>query len=153
MGATSANQVYIYKNPVDVLANDNPTASIFARTLLIKSPTDVSFSANTRNIAVQAGQDFAVYDAETDTQYKYTIEGKIDTNRPAEWMDGHRLAASIDGKAYVFDFDGTNQQQLMDVNPAFDPSFDRDYDYAFSMVTNRQNKTASLQVTLLTVDN
>lgn len=152
-GAASADKVYIYKNPVDVLANDKPTTSIFARTLLIKDPQYVSFSANTRNIAVQSGKTFAVYDAETDTQFKYVIDGKIATDRAAKWMDGHRLITAVNNKAYVFDFDGTNQNELQALNPALGTLFDRDYDYAFSIQTNRQNKTASFQWTALTVSN
>jgi N-methylhydantoinase B/oxoprolinase/acetone carboxylase alpha subunit len=113
----------------------------------------VSFSANTRNLAVQSGATFAVYDAETDTQFKYKIDGKMDTKRQAKWMDGHRIVTSVDSKAYVFDFDGTNQNQLQSINPALGTLFDRDYDYAFSVQTNPQNKTASLQWTALTVSN
>lgn len=152
-GAAVADRVYIYKNPVDILSNDRPTTSIFARTLIIDSPQYVSFSANTRNIAVQSGSKFAVYDIETDTQFKYVIEGKMDTSRAAEWMDGHRLVTSVNLKSYVFDFDGTNRNELMNLNPAFDTLFDRDYDYAFSIATNSQNKTTSLQWTPLTVAN
>jgi hypothetical protein len=152
-GSASADKVFIYKNPVDVLASDKPTASIFARTLLINDPQYVSFSANTRNLAVQSGATFAVYDAETDTQFKYKIDGSMDTKRQAKWMDGHRIVTSVDNKAYVFDFDGTNQNQLQSINPALGTLFDRDYDYAFSIQTNAQNKTASLQWTALTVSN
>src|SRR5690606_20787754 len=123
---------------------------LFARTLNIKNPLKASFSANTRNIVVQSGQQFAIYDAETDRQYIYDLDKKIDTGRPAEWMDGHRLATVTEGKVTVFDFDGTNIHQLMPSVAALDVQFDRDYDYAFTIEANSDN-AAKLSVTKLYV--
>lgn len=148
VGAASENKVFVYKNPLDVLASQSSNRVLFARTLRIENPQTVSFSANTRNIAVQSGQKFAVYDAETDRQYSYTISDKIDTDRPAEWMDGHRLATSTDGNVLIFDFDGLNQQKLMTIDPSKDVAYDRSYDFAFSLASN-EDKTFSLTWTKL----
>lgn len=152
VGAGSANRAFVYKNPLDVLASNNPDQALFARTLLINNPQFASFSANTRNIAVQSGQEFAVYDAETDRQYRYDVPDVIDSKVKAEWMDGHRLTTSTDKTVLVFDFDGTNYQKLMSINPQLPVAFDRDYDYALAVKSN-DDKTATLTQTRLFVRN
>ncbi len=134
-GASNDNQVFVYKNPLEVLTNANPKKLMFARTLRIDNPQAVSFSANARIIAVQSGQSFAVYDAETDRQYRYTISDQFDSSRPAEWMDGHRLLTSTEKTAYVFDFDGINSQKLIATDPSTDMMFDRDYELSYNVTT------------------
>jgi hypothetical protein len=150
-GAAADNKVYVYKDPLEVLASENPKLSFFARTLRIENPQKVSFSANARMIGVQSGQKFAVYDAETDRQYRYELTEPIDTNRPAEWMDGHRFVTSSNKTVIVFDFDGINIQKLMSINPQTDVMFDRDYEQAYSLTTN--NATKELTRTNLLVEN
>jgi len=132
-GATTENQVYVYKDPLVFLDSEKTNTPLFARTLRIKGPTNVSFSANARMISVQGGQEFAVYDAETDRQYRYDVPEPIDTKRPAEWMDGHRLLTSTNKTTYVFDFDGINYQKLMPIDPSTDAMFDRDYETAYTL--------------------
>lgn len=135
-GAGVDNKVYVYKDPLLVLGSESANLSLFARTLRIDNPQKVSFSANARMIGVQSGQKFAVYDAETDRQYRYEIQEQIDTNRPAEWMDGHRLVTSSNKTVMVFDFDGINMQKLMPINPKVDVMFDRDYENAYAITEN-----------------
>lgn len=153
VGATKDNSVYVYKNPLVVLSSNKPKAIIFGRTLRINNPQHVSFSANTRIIAVQSGQSFAVYDAETDRQSKYQIKDKFDTDKPAEWMDGHRLVSSTNKTALVFDFDGLNQQKLMSINPNTNLMFDRDYENAFSFAGDSNNGKFHFSQTSLQVKN
>lgn len=132
IGATSEDKVYLYKNPITSLSETNQKP-VFARTIRIEQPKKVSFSANASKIAVQSGQNFAVYDLETDRQFSYSINEKFDTNRPVEWMDGHRLATSTNKTVLIFDFDGINIQKLIPIDPAIDVAFDRDYENAFTL--------------------
>ena len=153
VGAASDNKVYIYKNPLDSLAKDSQKP-LFARTLRINNPKKVSFSANARMMAAQSDQSFAVFDAETDRQYRYKINDKFDTNRPAEWMDGHRLATSTDKSVLIFDFDGINAQKLMPINPNTDVLFDRDYENAYTLnPVNNDGKSKLVQTKLLVSNN
>ncbi len=64
-GAASDNQVYVYEDPLSIIAA-NSRRPVVARTLRIKDPQQVSFSANARFLAAQSGQGFTVYDAEMD---------------------------------------------------------------------------------------
>jgi hypothetical protein len=49
-------------------------------------------------------------------------------------MDGHRLTSVTDqGKAYIFEFDGTNGQVLVPTLGGSLPQFDRDYKYLYAL--------------------
>ncbi len=153
VGASLDNQVIVYKDPLLVLGSESSKRSLFARTLRIENPQNVSFSANTRMIAVQSGQNFAIFDAETDRQYRYKINDQFNTGGFAKWMDGHRLVSSTNNTALIFDFDGTNQQKLMSIDPKIDLMFDRDYENAFSLQLAGQNSQLKLIKTSLLVQN
>lgn len=124
--AQSEGKIYIYKDPK--LLTDGQTQP-YLSVMRLEQPMFASFSANARNIAVQSGAELAVYDNETQRQYRFKV-GDIDVPQSykMEWMDGHRLLAVKDGAARVTDFDGSNQQALPIVR-ALGTSvyFDRNY--------------------------
>lgn len=151
VGSSSDDRVYVYKDPVEVLENENSNKSLFARTMKIDNPESLSFSANTRFIAAQSGKNFAIYDADEDRQYRYEIQENIDTSRPAKWMDGHRLITSVDGNVFVFDFDGINSQTLMPIIGMTNTMFDRDYTIAYTLAGTETG--VSLTQTPLRVEN
>lgn len=142
VGATNDPRVYIYKNPVDDLQRENADTLIPFSTLRIDNPEYLSFSANTRFIGVQSGNNFAVYDAETKRQYKYERDLPIAAGQKATWMDGHRYAIVSQDKLYVFDFDGTNQQELVSLYGQYIPFFDRDYDFLYTLSPSVANPTS-----------
>lgn len=139
-GAASDNKVYVYKDPLTTLIAENSRREIVARTLRIQNPKEVSFSANARFLAAQSDQEFAVYDAEADRQYRYGLGDKIDSGRPVKWMDGHRLATSTAGTALIFDFDGINSQKLMPIVSSTDVMFDRDYENSYALASAGEGK-------------
>ncbi len=142
IGATNDPRIYIYKNPADDLRRkDTSTLSPFT-TLRIDSPEYLSFSANTRFIGVQSGKNFAVYDAETKRQYKYERDLPLTPGQKATWMDGHRYALVSQNKLYVFDFDGTNQQELIGMYGQYLPFYDRDYDFLYTLSPSVANPAA-----------
>ena len=150
-GASSENAVYVFKDPITALSSESQIKNIFARTLRIENPKKVSFSANARIIAVQSGQKFAVFDAETDRQYRYSIEDRFDTDKPASWMDGHRLTTSSNNQVLVFDFDGINQQKLTAINNKTSVMFDRDYKNYFTLEPTKETSKSALSSTSLQV--
>jgi len=134
-GAVSEEKIYVLRNPMDFVRKDPNAKIIPAATLRIKNAGHISFSTNSRIIAVQAGADFAVYDAETDRNYKY----KVESDNPAvmaEWMDGHRLSVVKNGKIVIFDFDGTNTQVLSSSFAGLEPYFNKDYKILYSIASS-----------------
>lgn len=152
-GAASENKVYVYEDPLEVLKQKTPQTSIPARTLRVNNPLEAAFSANARFIAVQGDQkDFAVFDAETGRLYRYNVDAALNPALPAQWMDGHRLTAVTDNKTLVFDFDGSNVQQLNAALPETYPQFDREYTATYTLAPTTDNKFA-LTRTKLRVEN
>lgn len=148
VGAGNGDETYIYRDPVLALQNtNNPSTTI--RTVRLDKPQQVSFSANTRFIAVQSGQKFAVYDAEKDQQYRFTVRPDYDDPRMVRWMDGHRLMGTTDGKVLIIDFDGTNQQTLSEIVPGTQPMFNDNYEVLNTLAphgTGRALTTTAMRV-------
>lgn len=152
VGTSAESRVYLYEDPLDMLRK-NPPQTATAKALLKVDTTAefVSFSANTRFIAVQGGSKFAVYDAENNRQFRYDTNLKLQDHAQATWMDGHRLMLVSDNKLHIFDFDGTNDQTLTTNRPGYAPAFDRDYTALFTVSPSTVNadKTVLLRTELI----
>ena len=132
-GATSDSRVYIYQDPISQFSNQQGTIvpSQILRTL---QPNYLSFSDNAQFIVAENGTSFAVYDIQNEKAYSYNTTPPLDAPQVhAGWMDGDRLVYVSGGKLIVFDYDGTNQQTLMDASAAYLPAFSTNYRYAFSL--------------------
>jgi len=123
----SASQVYIYKDPIDAAKKSTATIPAPFVVLKMQQTAFVSFSAIARFIVAQSGNRFATYDIETNRRYYYELKEPVAPDQEATWMDGHRLAITLNGKTVIFDYDGINQQTLAPSQPGFTPFFDRDY--------------------------
>ncbi len=145
VGEKSLSQIVVYKDPLDTLKAGSKAAVPALTTMKLENSSTLNFSQNTRFIAAQNGSKFAVYDIDTSRRHYFDVEQSL--ARPASWMDGHRLAYISSGKLYVVDFDGINKQELVAVNEAFMPFFDRNYDRLFTLGASAQDaKKASLSV-------
>lgn len=138
-GSSVDQKVYVYRNPLETLKQTPKPMLIPATVLRVDQPTHVSFSANTRFMAVQGGSKFAVYDAEYDRSFRYTLPVELDTEQPAKWMDGHRLTARSQSKLVIFDYDGINLQSLTPMLANSLPFFDRDYKRLYTLAPSVQN--------------
>ena len=134
LGSSTDQKVYIYIDPLKDLTRTNKRSPLPSALLrLNKNIEFLSFSANARFISIQSGSNFAVYDAETVRQFRYDVDLDIDQKYKAKWMDGHRFFVVTQGKMHVFDFDGTNSQELLNAYNEFYPFFDRDYNNLFTL--------------------
>ncbi len=127
-GSATENRAYVYQDPQAAIKKV-PAETVYPVSVLrADNPQWIKFSANTQFIALQGGQNFAIYDAQSDQDYKYTVSDPIDPAQPlASWMDGHRLVITSDGKMVVFDYDGINKQTLTNNVAGILPFFDREY--------------------------
>lgn len=133
-GSAAENRVYVYQDPQAPLKK-TPADPIYPVSVLrVNNPQWIEFSASTQFIAVQGGQSFAVYDAEHDQDFRYTIANPLEPAQPqVSWMDGHRLMINSGGKMVVFDYDGINVQTLNSNVPGITPFFDRDYKMLYNV--------------------
>lgn len=140
--SVGSNKVYLFRNPLSRDKPGNKQAIAPQMSLSLENPQFVSFSDNTRFIAMQSGKNFVVFDGEQSKVFKYSSPLDIQLTQQAKWMDGHRLDLVTSSKVQVFDFDGTNQQTLIASRPEFTPYFNRDYTYVFTLVPQADGKTA-----------
>ncbi len=126
VAGTSAEQlVEVFKDPLTSIKNPAVGKAIPILALRVPGAAKIGFSDNARFIEAEAGQDFAVYDFETQTGYRYTLEAPL--SGPMQWMDGHRLIGQSAGRVLIMDYDSTNQHLLA---PTADPQaayFSGDY--------------------------
>ena len=141
-------RLQIFKNPFEaknLKVSQNPYVA-----LRIASPAFVSFSANTRFVAVQSENKLVVYDFETSRRAGFTLPGQVTADNKIRWMDGHRLIVNHDNKLVVVDYDGSNRQELTAMLPGTLPFFDRDYErlYTLSPSTTDATKPALIRTSL-----
>jgi hypothetical protein len=139
-GGSSENRVFVYKDPLSVLKHETALPLVPATVLRVNGASHVSFSDNSRFVAIQNGTEFAVYDAEADRGHHYTLKNvAIGVGQHATWMDGHRLMTVSDGKVVVWDYDGINMQKLSGSLPGSTPYFDRDYNTMYTLAPSVTN--------------
>ena len=150
---SSSNRVDIYQNPVNNLGVNQARIINPAYTLTIDNPQYISNSNNNRFIIAQSGSRFASFDAEIKKQYEFTLPLQIDENEKSIWLDDYRLGIVADKTARLFDFDGTNLQDLTKSNPSnnFYPAFTKDSDFVLTFVNNVNSKGSMLMAGSLTV--
>lgn len=134
VGSSADGRIYIYTDPQPIIEHPG-SAKLYPTTVLrVENPQWMEFSANTQFLAVQGGSKFAVFDAERQRNYNFTLPMALDPGAPlASWMDDAHLIVNSGGKMVVSDFDGTNQQTLSANLPGVLPFFDRDYQLLFNI--------------------
>ncbi len=149
-GSSNDTKSYLYKDPQGY-SRDNPQKPLVpVQILKIANPTFAQFSDNTRFLMVENGLNIAVYDAENDKGYNYTLQKAIDApQQHVRWLHGHHFAYVSDGKLVVCDFDNTNYQTLQALDPTTYFSFDRDYNHVYSFArptSSVENATMPLEL-------
>ena len=142
-GSDSADRINIYKDPLSGIKDPATAKAIPLIALPDYSASKLSFSNNGRLVAAQAGQKLAVYDIETQTRYRYTLDKPLSGD--LHWMDGHHLIGLSNGSVLAMDYDATNQQLLIPAISSEAIFFDKDYNQMFSLVVG--NGTVTLQRT------
>ena len=139
IGNRNENRANVYQEPLDNLTEDDDTARSDSTLYTDSTPERVTFSGNARNIMMQAGNQFAVYDLEREQSYRY--EFGSDSISPAYWMDGHRILAIWDDTLYVTDFDGENRHELVTCHADKRPLFDTSYEYLYCVEPDDEDNT------------
>lgn len=130
-GSDSADRVNVYKDPLSGIKNPSIGKAIPLLSLNIKGATKVSFSNNTRFVEAENGQEFSVYDFETQSAYHYTLP--VPLAGLLRWMDGHRLIGESNSTFFVTDYDSANQQLVVPTSFTDGGFFDPGYKYLFTM--------------------
>ncbi|HXY17957.1 MAG TPA: PEGA domain-containing protein [Candidatus Nitrosopolaris sp.] len=140
-GSSGNDHIFLYKNPLSSLTAGDKALSFIS--LRVAGADQVGFSANTRFVEAESGQQFGVYDFETMTRYQYTVQAAL--AGPMHWMDGHRLIGASNGQVFVMDYDGTNQQSLTITDFALGGYFSNDYNHLLTTAPASDGTSVILQ--------
>lgn len=133
-GAPSENRTYVYKDPAEKLRSRPDDPLVPVQVFKLANPTFASVSKNFRFMMTQAGQQIAMYDAETDKGYVYTLQKPLDMpTGHVEWLDGFRMVYASSGTSVVFDFDNANQETLVASDATYLPVFDPDFETFYTL--------------------
>ncbi len=134
LGASGDNEVYVYQDPIGQQQRSPSHTAVPVSILRVTAPNYLSFSNNAQFIVIENGPEFAVYNAESDNKYTYTVPTPLDAGQAhAVWMDGDRLTLVSGGKLDVFDYDHANAQTLSAASPRYQPFFDRNYKFLYTL--------------------
>ncbi|HVV66541.1 MAG TPA: PEGA domain-containing protein [Candidatus Saccharimonadales bacterium] len=149
-GATGQDKVYIYKDPVGQLHKLPGHALVPDQVLHVPLPNYVSFSDNAQFIVAENGTQFGVYDIENKKGYNYAMSQPIDPPQAhATWMDGDRMTYVSNGKLIIFDYDGTNEETLLNALSPYLPAFAPDFKFVYTLSPAKTAAQADLDQTSL----
>lgn len=152
-GSPVENQVFVYENPAQQLRDSDSDPLVPVNILKVDNPNYTEFSANSQLIMIENGQDIAVFDVENDRSYTYRLDRPIDApQQNVAWMDGFHLVVVSEGKAVMFDYDGTNVQPLSSADPNFVPYFDTSYRTLYTFAPVREDGAAQLTMSPLRIE-
>jgi hypothetical protein len=130
------NGVYVFKNPQIQSITAGATYPRPWRLLRIASPTYIAFSAGTRFILAQGGQQIALYDAEKIQTYTYSIAKPLDAaQNHVRWIDQYHLSYVSGGSLLIQDYDNRNAQVLQPTSAEWPPVYSANGRYSYSLTT------------------
>ncbi len=151
VGATTDDKVYVYENPMAAVQSQPGQPLVPAYILKVNSPDYVQSSTNAQFILAEGGSDFAVYDAENQKGYAYTVPESLAPGQHADWMDGDRLVLTSGGKVEIFDYDHANPQTLQPVVNGAEVFFDAPYKWAYNLAPASTSGQFALTQTALRI--
>jgi hypothetical protein len=129
---------YVYYNlPTQQNGNSLP----IPYTLMVNNtqPVNVLNSTGQRYISLQSGNNFSVYDIQTQDHYRFSLIQSLSSPNYATWLDDNRLISFSNGEMIVFDFDGTNIFNIAEANNNFNGLFSPNYDVVYYFNYNSGN--------------
>lgn len=88
---------------------------------------------NGRFIVAQNGATIAVYDLELTKSTTFTLKGAGDVTKQLKWLDNYTMWSDRDGTVRLYEFDGANQQNIMQVEPGFDVALSPNSKYLYGI--------------------
>jgi hypothetical protein len=150
IGDASKGQSYLYKDPLAQLTQSTAKAALPMLVMRLQNPTFLNFSAGGQYLVAESGTHFAAYDLQYKRYYTYIQPSPIDAGQKrASWMDGAHLQYVSKGLLRVFDFDGTNAQQLMPArSPGTETYYDNNYQFVYNIAKQTDSKTKKVDYVL-----
>jgi len=94
----------------------------------------ISVETDGRFVVAQNAGTFETYDIELQKATKTILKGSGDVTNQLRWLDGYTLWSDRGGVARLYEFDGTNQQDIMSVSPGFSVMLSPNGKYIYGIV-------------------
>lgn len=93
----------------------------------------LSFSSNSRLIIAETGAGFAVHDLELSKTTTTQLKDLATPARPLRWVDSYLTWYDAGGMLRFYEFDGSNQQNLVSVAEGFDIAISPNQEYLYAV--------------------
>jgi hypothetical protein len=141
---------------VELIKEPERTKGSSASTPKVSLPAGVQwlrFNASGRFVAAGNGTQYALFDIETNERFTVNLPGTAaDLAKPLQWLDDYSLVSSADKDLRITEFDGGNQQVIIDAEPGYAATLNDDGKLLYS-IARTQSGSFILQATKLRVEN
>lgn len=104
---------------------------------------------NGRFVVAQNGATVSVYDLELSKTTKFTLKGSSDVTKQLKWLDGYTMWSDRDGTIRLYEFDGANQQDIMQVQPGFEATLSPNSKYLYGITKSSDGSYHLTRVKLI----
>ncbi len=145
VGFSEGEVVTVFRDP---LKRPILTKQLPYTTLAFSRPQNITFSGSAQFFMIQNGPRSVIYDLEDVTSYVFDVPFLLAPESTLTWVDDHHIQAiSTENISYIFDYDGTNKQQLTAVRPGSKLYYSNNYEHYYSFGSDATNSL--VQVTSL----
>ena len=142
---------------VEILIGDLPksdstqASSLDALTTMIVPGGVQYLSARTegRFVIAQQGASYMVYDLELKKVTTTPLAGETAVTSKLKWLDDYTVWSDQDGRLRLYEFDGANQQDIMQVEPGFDTSVSQNGKYLYGVTKSDDGQYHLTRVRLI----
>lgn len=145
IGFEAGETISVYRDPI---AKPILTKQLPYTTFAFSKPSDIAFSGSSEFFVAQNLGQAVVYDFEDITLHKDIMKFELEPGSEITWVDDHHLQAiNKAGKSFIFDYDGTNLQELTAVKPGTKLYYSNNFQHYYSL--KDVDPTTNLSVTSL----
>lgn len=131
-----------YGDKVTVYVGDGDLPATAAEAANLKEVVSMDFPGGVRYLTnrtagrfviAQRGDTFKTYDLELKKETTTKVKGGSKVTQKLEWLDGYTALGDRDGMLRLYEFDGTNQHDIMPVVPGFSVTLSPNAKYLYGI--------------------
>lgn len=120
--------------------NTVPPLKLFAKLTVPESASRLTMTDNGRFVMVQLPDGYSTYDLELQKYDKTTWATQPTAPRAISWLDRYMIWSDNGGKLRFYEFDGANQQNIMDVAEGYSVSLSPNEKYVYAIGKTADDK-------------
>ena len=128
---------------IEILKGDinNPSAAQIVDTETITGGADhLSIVIDGRFVIAQNGATYVTYDLESSKTTTTLLKGKTAVTKELRWIDNYSVVSDRDGIARLYEYDGTNQHDIMPVVSGLDVTLSPNSTYLYGISKSADGK-------------